>query len=147
VDRVRKISPSGTITTVAGTGTAGYSGDGGPATQARLSCPIDLALDAAGNLYIADYSNDRIRKVDQSGTIAAVAGSGVWGYMGDGGPATDAAMGKEEKGEEKGPGAITQLWDEGVTKLSLTPFSLSELPGRSHRAPTDATRRGLAPEM
>src|SRR5262249_36139265 len=70
---VRKLTPSGTITTVAGNGTSGFSGDGGPATEAQLSQPEGLALDAAGNLYIADALNGRIRKVTPDGTVRTVA--------------------------------------------------------------------------
>jgi RHS repeat-associated protein len=92
-DRIVKVDQSGIITTVAGNGTKGYSGDGGLATQAQLSLPIGVALDAAGNLYIADHFNTRIRKVDQSGIISTVAGNGDWGLSGDGGPASYAALG------------------------------------------------------
>lgn len=73
--RIRKVDTSGTITTVAGTGAAGNSGDGGPATAAQLSQPSGVALDAAGNLYIADTANNRIRKVDTNGIIATIAAS------------------------------------------------------------------------
>jgi uncharacterized protein YjiK len=90
--RVRKVSTSGTITTVAGSGTYGFSGDGGPATDAGLSSPYGVAVDAAGNLYIADAGNSRVRKVSTSGTITTVAGSGTFGFSGDGGPATDAGL-------------------------------------------------------
>jgi uncharacterized protein YjiK len=90
--RVRKVSTSGTITTVAGSGTYGFSGDGGPATDAGLSSPYGVAVDAAGNLYIADAGNSRVRKVSTSGTITTVAGSGTYGFSGDGGPATNAAL-------------------------------------------------------
>jgi hypothetical protein len=90
--RVRKVSTSGTITTVAGSGTYGFSGDGGPATNAALSSPQGVALDAAGNLYIADAHNSRVRKVSTSGTITTVAGNGTFGFSGDGGPATDAGL-------------------------------------------------------
>ncbi len=89
---VRKIAPDGTITTIAGTGEAGFTGDGGPAAQARLWAPAEVALDAAGNLYFADEQNSRIRKVTPGGTITTVAGSGVSGYGGDGAPATDALL-------------------------------------------------------
>ena len=91
-DRIRKVDTSGIITTVAGIGTAGYSGDGGPATEAALYQPTDVAVDSAGNLYIADFPNDRIRKVDTSGIITTVAGNGTAGYSGDGGPATEASL-------------------------------------------------------
>jgi sugar lactone lactonase YvrE len=73
---VRRIDRNGTITTVAGFGTEGFSGDGGPATDAELDSPAGLALDAAGNLYIADQRNNRVRRVDTDGVIDTVAGSG-----------------------------------------------------------------------
>ncbi|MCD6011552.1 MAG: Leucinerich repeat protein-like protein [Flavipsychrobacter sp.] len=89
---VRKIDVSGTITTVAGTGTAGFSGDGGAATTARLNRPYSIAVDATGNLFIADRLNSRIRKVDASGMISTVAGTGTAGFSGDGGAATAAQL-------------------------------------------------------
>src|ERR1700733_11441053 len=85
--RIRKVSPSGIITTVAGTGKTNFSGDGGPATSATLYRPSGVAVDSAGNVYIADTQNARIRKVDTSGNISTVAGNGAIGYSGDGGPA------------------------------------------------------------
>ena len=91
-NRIRKVNSAGVISTVAGTGTAGFSGDGGAATSAQLSNPQDVALDAAGNLYIADVSNGRIRKVDSAGVISTVAGSGTSGFGGDGGAATAAQL-------------------------------------------------------
>jgi sugar lactone lactonase YvrE len=93
-NRVRRVSLAGTITTVAGTGSGGFSGDGGPATSARLNKPRNLAFDAAGNLYIADDENHRVRRVSPSGVISTVAGSGSAGFSGDGGPATSAKMGR-----------------------------------------------------
>jgi sugar lactone lactonase YvrE len=89
---IRKVDRNGIITTVAGNGTAGYSGDGGPATQANLNQPAGLAFDTAGNMYIADQYNFRLRKVDTSGIITTVAGTGNPGYSGDGGPATSATL-------------------------------------------------------
>ena len=89
--RVRKIT-HGTITSVAGKGTEGFSGDGGPATAAELSFPRAVAVDPQGNLYISDTGNSRIRKVTPDGTISTVAGSGVSGFAGDGGPATSAQL-------------------------------------------------------
>jgi Bacterial Ig-like domain (group 3)/NHL repeat len=86
-------SASGTETIVAGTGTAGYSGDGGPATRAELNKPLGVAVDAAGNLYFADSSNNRIREVVKAtGQIFTVAGNGTVGYSGDGGPAASAEL-------------------------------------------------------
>jgi uncharacterized protein (TIGR03437 family) len=90
--RVRKVSPNGTITTVAGNGTIGFSGDGGPATSAMLYEPISVAVDGSGNLFIADSGNARIRKVSPGGIITTVAGNGNFGYSGDGGPATKAQL-------------------------------------------------------
>jgi len=91
-DRIRKATPAGTITTVAGNGQVGYSGDGGPATAASLNYPRGSAVDAAGNLYVADGNNNRIREVSPAGTITTVAGNGVQGFSGDGGPATGASL-------------------------------------------------------
>jgi len=89
---VRKVSVNNIITTVAGTSNCGYSGDGGPATSALLNRPEGLAIDIAGNLYIADTDNQRIRRVAQNGIITTVAGTGDYRYDGDGGPATSFAL-------------------------------------------------------
>jgi sugar lactone lactonase YvrE len=91
-NRVRKVAPGGVITTIAGTGTAGFAGDGGPATAAQLNGPEDLAVDAAGNLYIADYLNNRVRKVIPEGVISTIAGAGDKGFAGDGGQAASALL-------------------------------------------------------
>jgi sugar lactone lactonase YvrE len=91
-NQVYKITPSGDFVLVAGTGASGFSGDGGPATNATLFGVMAVALDTSGNLYIADQWNFRIRKVDPMGTITTVAGNGVAGYTGDGGPATSATL-------------------------------------------------------
>ena len=88
--RIRKVS-NGVITTVAGNGTVGFSGDNGPATSAQLSGPSGVAVDSAGNLYIADADNGRIRKVS-NGVITTVAGNGAHGFSGDNGPATSAQL-------------------------------------------------------
>lgn len=82
--RIRKVDTSGAISTVAGTGTSGWNGDGPDATAARLFHPEDVAVDSSGNLFIAEYSNHRIRKVDTSGAISTVAGNGTNGWNGDG---------------------------------------------------------------
>lgn len=91
-NKIRKISTSGIITTVVGSGLAGYSGDGGPATAAKLKNPGGVTLDAVGNLYVSDQFNHVIRKVSTSGIIVTLAGSNVLGYSGDGGPATAARL-------------------------------------------------------
>ena len=95
-NRVRKISNAGIITTIAGNGYASdpgmgaYYGDGGPATAAELSGPTDVAADRAGNVYISDFNNHCVRKVDKAGIITTFAGTAVNGFSGDDGPATAA---------------------------------------------------------
>jgi uncharacterized protein (TIGR03437 family) len=86
------VTPDGTISTFAGVGLAGFSGDGGPATQAALRLPADVAFDASGNLFIADQGNSRIRMVTPQGVISTVAGTGLAGFAGDGGPASQALL-------------------------------------------------------
>jgi len=101
---VRKVDAGGVITTFAGTGAEGFSGDGGPATQATLEYPLGVAVDSSGkNVAIADYQNNRVRKVDAAGTIQTLAGNGLPprqpnggffgnGYAGDGLQARDATL-------------------------------------------------------
>src|SRR5271157_399014 len=89
---VVRISTDGTVTVVAGNGNPGFAGDGGPATHASLNVPSGLALDSSGNLYIADEFNNRIRKVGTDGVITTIAGDGVPGSGGDGGPAVSASL-------------------------------------------------------
>ena len=92
--RIRKVTTAtGIISTIAGNGTNGYSGDGGAATAAKLAYPVSLCLDAAGNIFFAEYGNNIIRKIDATtGIISTVAGNGSNGYSGDHGPATAAAL-------------------------------------------------------
>lgn len=90
--RIRKVDPSGVITTLAGDGTSDFYGDGGPATNAAMASPKGVAIDAAGNLYIADSGNHRLRRVDPGGTITTLAGNGIRGFSGDGGPSTQARL-------------------------------------------------------
>ena len=91
-NRIRKVDTNGIITTVAGKGTSGPLGDGGPATNASLVTPNGVAVDGAGNLFIAETGNSHIRKVRTDGTIITVAGTAFFGFSGDGGPATNAAL-------------------------------------------------------
>jgi len=91
-NRIRKVSTSGIITTIAGTGSIGFSGDSGIATAANLNKPTSIAISKTGNLYITDWGNNRIRKIDPSGIIITVVGKDSLGFSGDGGPATNARL-------------------------------------------------------
>ncbi len=113
---VRRVDTSGTITTVAGSGGAGYSGDDGPATLAQLNGPRGLAVGAAGNLYIADTGNHRIRRVDPSGIITTVAGSNGQGFGGDDGPAALAQL-NSPFGLAIGSGGSLYIADSGNNRI------------------------------
>ncbi len=116
---IRKIDTAGNITTVAGNGTSGFSGDGGPATSAQLADPSGVAIDAAGNLYVLDPGNTRIRKVDASGTITTFAGNGQFGFSGDGGPATAASLSDIQGARFDGAGNlyVPQCTNPAVRKI------------------------------
>ena len=94
--RIRKIDATGKISTIAGVGAAGYSGDGGSAILAKLKNPSGIAVDSAGNVFFADMGNNRIRKISASGMITTVAGTGAARFSGDGGPAASAAIKQAE---------------------------------------------------
>jgi hypothetical protein len=91
IHRIRKVDRNGVISTVAGNGTAGFSGDGGPATSASLNAPAAVAVDGSGNVYTAELDH-RVRKVDARGIITTVAGNGTQGFAGDGGPGIAARL-------------------------------------------------------
>jgi len=118
-DRIRKVS-NGVITTVVGTGTLGFAGDNGPATYAELSAPNGVAVDPAGNLYIADTGNNRIRKVT-NGVITTVAGNGTAGLSGDNGPATNAQLNRPK----------ASPWTPLATSTSPTPTTAASARSRT----------------
>ena len=121
---VWKVTPSGTITIAAGTaGIPGFSGDGGPATNATLNQPNGVAVDATGNLYITDNANCLIRQVNTAGIIHTIAGNGQCGYSGDGGPATNAALELgPSSGIAAGPGGKIYFSDSANYRVrQLTP--------------------------
>ena len=95
--RVRRVDASGIITTVAGNGAFDFTGDGGPAIEASLNSPADIVVDSSGNLYIADYQNFRIRKVNTSGVITTAAGNGSLNFIGEGRPATQSPLSAPSK--------------------------------------------------
>ena len=107
--RIRKVDAStGVITTVAGTGRPGFSGDGGPATEAEVSHPFGLDVDQAGAIYVADFGNRRVREIDPSGIITTIAGTGKPGDAGDGGPGVEATI-----------GSVTGLASDGTGNLLI----------------------------
>ena len=110
------------ITTVAGNGTAGYSGDGGQASAAEFNEPSDVIFDASGNLYVADWNGNRVRKVTTSGIITTIAGTGVGSYNGDGGQATAAEIYRPEKIILDGSGNIYILdtYNNRVRKINTS---------------------------
>ena len=136
--RIRKVDSSGTITTIAGTGELGFGGDGGPATDARLAAPTGVAVDGAGNLYIADSDNQRIRKVDSSGTITTIAGSGEPGFSGDGGPASEGRLAFPTGVATDGAGNVYIADTDNHRIRILTPAG-------GERAPLLEEIRGLLP--
>ena len=122
-DRIRKVDTNGIITTVVG-GPTGYAGDGGAATNARLNQPKGVALDRSGNLFIADYANCRIRKVDTNGIITTVAGNGTNRFSGDGGMATNASLNfpQDVAVDTLGNFYIADLFNQRIRKVDTQGF-------------------------
>ena len=114
-NRIRRVDTGGTITTVAGNGGAGFSGDGGPATSAMLFAPSDVAVDTKGNIYIADRINARIRIVNSLGTIGTFAGSGGFGYNGNRLPALSTNM--YPSAVTVSPTGVVYVVDEGSSRV------------------------------
>jgi RHS repeat-associated protein len=114
--RIRRVGPDGIILTVAGTGVSGFSGDGGPATLARLGDPRGVAVGQDGSLYIADITAQRVRQVTPDGIIRTIAGSGAFGFSGDGGPAT-AARFNAPYAVALGPDDTVYVVDQGNNRV------------------------------
>lgn len=111
--RIRRIGPDGVLTTIAGTGEAGFSGDGGPALEGTFNKPHEIRFDRAGDLFVVDMVNHAIRKIDmKSGVLTTVAGTGEAGYSGDGGPATEARF-KQPHSIQFGPEGDLYVCDIG----------------------------------
>jgi RHS repeat-associated protein len=115
-NRIRKIDASGIITTVAGTGVFGYSGDGGPATQARLNQPYGVSVAPDGSIYIADMGNARVRRVGLDGVISTVVGTGVAGFNGDGRPAIQTQLSRPYRAVF-GPDENLYIVDQGQNRI------------------------------
>ena len=135
-NRIRKITIStGIITTVAGNGVPGSSGDGGPATNAKLNEPSGLCIDKTGNIYIADYLNNKVRKVDiLTGEIFTIAGTGMVGYSGNGGPATNAQFNGPVKIfiDSTDNIYISDQWNSVVRKISALSKNITTIAGNGN---------------
>jgi RHS repeat-associated protein len=122
--RIRRLGADGIITTIAGSGRKGHSGDGGPATKAELDGPRDVILRPDGSMYIADTGNHRIRLVSPDGIITTVVGSGEPGYSGDGGPATKAQLNEPEFLKVGPDGSLYIMdWGSQTIRRVVSPWS------------------------
>lgn len=130
--RIRRVAPDGTISTIAGTGQKGYSGDGGHALKATFNLPHELRFDARGNLYIVDMVNNAVRKIDmQTKIITTIAGTGVAGYSGDGGLAIQAQL-KQPHSIQFGPDGSLYICDIGnnvIRKVDMQTRVISTFAG------------------
>jgi trimeric autotransporter adhesin len=135
--RIRKVAVDGKISTFAGNGVPGYSGDNGPATQASLSFPSGVSVDPLGNVYIGDSSNNVIRMVDGAGIIHTVAGNHVGGFSGDGGPATAAELNYPQGAVSDGVGNlyISDTYNSRVRKVDSS-GTITTYAGNGNSAPT-----------
>src|SRR2546425_2411671 len=137
--RIRKVSRDGDITTIAGTGKSGYSGDGGPALQAELNEPYEVRFDKAGNMFFVEMRNHIVRRVEsRTKFISTVAGSGKEGFSGDGGPATKAELRQPHsiQFDDKGYLYICDIGNNRIRKVDLTTGMISTFAGTGERLPT-----------
>ena len=143
--RVRKIDPSGVISTLAGTGSRGYEGDGGPASEATLAYPMAVTADARGNVYVADSRNHRIRRISPEGVISTFAGTGTRGNGGDGGPAPQASLAQPSGVAADAAGNVYIADSENHRIRRVSPYGvISTFAGTGGRA--DEGDGGLASE-
>ena len=136
---IRRVAADGRIVTVAGTGTAGYSGDGGPATRAQLNEPYEVRFDRAGNLFFVDMRANVVRRVDrQTGSISTVAGTGSAGFSGDGGPAVRATLNQPHsiQFDSRGDLYICDIANHRIRKLDMRTGMLATFAGTGGRGPT-----------
>jgi streptogramin lyase len=137
--RIRKITPDGKISTVAGTGEKGHSGDGGPATAAKLDEPYEVRFDSAGNVFWVERLSHSVRKLDvKTGTIATVAGTGVAGFSGDGGPASKAQLSDPHSigFDRKGDLYICDVKNHRIRKVDMKSGTISTFAGTGEKLPT-----------
>ena len=134
--RIRMVNPSGIISTLAGTGDWGFSGDGGPAVSARLTRPYGLALDSEGNLFVTDSGNHRVRRVDaEARTIETVAGNGELGFSSDGGPAAAAPLASPQGVATDNAGAVylAEAGTSRVRRIDTVTGTIETVAGTGHR--------------
>jgi streptogramin lyase len=147
--RIRKVTRDGNITTVAGTGKRGYSGDGGPALEAELNEPYEVRLDKAGNIFFVEMRNHIVRRVDgRTKFISTVAGTGKEGFSGDGGPATKAELRQPHSIQLDGKGNlfICDIGNNRIRKVDLKAGMISTFGGTGERLPTrDGAKFATAP--
>src|SRR5438876_1710882 len=137
--RIRKVSRDGNITTVAGTGKRGYSGDGGPALQAELNEPYKVRFDKSGNMFVVEMRNHIVRRVDgRTKLISTVAGSGKEGFSGDGGPAAKAELRQPHsiQFDRTGQLYICDIGNNRIRKVDLSAETISTFAGTGERLPT-----------
>lgn len=137
--RIRRVAPDGTISTVAGTGQKGYSGDGGPASQATFNLPHEIRFDRDGNLFVVDMANHAVRKIDRkTNVITTIAGTGKPGYSGDEGPATAAQL-KQPHSIQFGPDGNLFICDIGnhvIRAVDMKSGTIRTFAGTGQAGPT-----------
>jgi streptogramin lyase len=133
---IRKIDENGRISTVAGSGKKGYSGDGGAATKALLAEPYEIKFDVEGSMYFVEMVNNLVRKVDRAGTISTIAGTGKPGFSGDGGSAREATFNKPHSIALDGKGAlfICDIGNHRVRRVDLTSGLVTTFTGTGDKA-------------
>ena len=137
--RIRKVAPDGTISTVAGNGTRGFSGDGGPATQAALNEPYELRWDQGGNMFFVERLNHLIRRVDaKTGVISTIAGKGKAGFSGDGGPATSAELNQPHSlvFDQAGDLVVCDIGNNRLRRIDMKTGTISTFSGSGEKKPT-----------
>jgi streptogramin lyase len=136
---IRRIAPDGTLSTIAGTGKRGYSGDGGPATKAELNEPYEIRFDRSGNMFFVERLNHIVRRVDaRSKIISTVAGTGKPGFSGDGGPAVKAALSQPHsiQFDPKGDLYICDILNHRIRRIDRKTGIISTFAGNGNQAPT-----------